>query len=379
MEEVKSPNNEVSEKISEIIRGMGVDFFMNGKSLLIIDSYESKGKLYKAVVNAVGHLTIDPLLKKSIMDSFKRNTFFSSDSDILNLFIGKDLKKGNTFLLNGLLKNCRSDKENTNNNNMKKIKFDKVIMNPPYDIGGKIWDEIRKVSENIVCLMPLAQYKANERYKYINYFEVVNNTLFDAVITDNLCITISTFIKNDKTYEDFLLKSFNQNYKIFYEENGKRYRGLEPKVGFKVKYSSLNIDLDFVESHRSCSSHAGNGFGSNSAGYKWNHYKVDTSLSKVSSLPKDSFSGCFTIRFKNKVEKSNFSTWWYSNRKGKGLASKTLMGTNLDNVVGTCKYAIPQIDWEKISDHPLWKEGKYDEAVLDTMGLKWEGERIVEI
>ena len=259
------------------------------------------------------------------------------------------------------------------------MKFDKVIMNPPYDIGGKIRDEVRKVSEDVVCRMPLAQYKTNERYKYINYFEVVNNTLFDAVITDNLCITISTLIKNDKTYEDFLLKSFNQNYKIFYEENGKRYRGLEPKVGFKVKYSSLNIDLDFVESHRSCSSHAGNGFGSNSAGYKWNHYKVDTSLSKVSSLPKDSFSGCFTIRFKNRVEKSNFSTWWYSNRKGKGLASKTLMGTNLDNVVGTCKYAIPQIDWEKISDHPLWKEDKYDEAVLDTMGLKWEGERIIEV
>lgn len=378
MEEVKSPSNGVLEKISEIIREMGIEFFMNEKSLLIIDSYESKGKLYKTVVNAVEHLTTEPLLKKSIMESFKRNTFFSSDSDILNLFIGKDLKKGNTSLLNKLLENCRSDKENTNNN-MKKIKFDKVIMNPPYDIGGKIWDEIRKVSENIVCLMPLAQYKANERYKYINYFEVVNNTLFDAVITDNLCITVSTLIKNDKTYEDFLLKSFNQNYKIFYEENGKRYRGLEPKVGFKVKYSSLNIDLDFVESHRSCSSHAGNGFGSNSAGYKWNHYKVDTSLSKVSSLPKDSFSGCFTIRFKNKVEKSNFSTWWYSNKKGKGLASKTLMGTNLDNVVGTCKYAIPQIDWEKISDHPLWKGGKYDEAVLATMGLRWEGERIVEI
>ena len=47
MEEVKSPNNEVSEKISEIIRDMGIEFFMNEKSLLIIDSYESKGKLYK--------------------------------------------------------------------------------------------------------------------------------------------------------------------------------------------------------------------------------------------------------------------------------------------------------------------------------------------
>ena len=126
------------------------------------------------------------------------------------------------------------------------MNFDKVIMNPPYHIGGKIWDKARKVSEDVVCLMPLAQYKTNERYKYINHFEVVNNTLFDAVITDNLCITISTLIKNDKTYEDFLLKSFNQNYKIFYEENGKRYRGLEPKVGFKVKYSSLNIPIEAV-------------------------------------------------------------------------------------------------------------------------------------
>ena len=34
---------------------------------------------------------------------------------------------------------------------------------------------------------------------------------------------------------------------------------------------------------------------------------------------------------------------------------------------------------ERDSDNSLWKEGKYDEAVLDTMGLKWEGERIVEV
>ena len=48
------------------------------------------------------------------------------------------------------------------------MKFDKVIMNPPYDIGEKIWSEVRKVSESIVCLMPLAQYKKENRYKYKN-------------------------------------------------------------------------------------------------------------------------------------------------------------------------------------------------------------------
>ena len=42
-------------------------------------------------------------------------------------------------------------------------------------------------------------------------------------------------------------------------------------------------------------------------------------------------------------------------------------------------YAIPQIDWSEISNHPLWEEGRYDEAVLDAMGLKWEGEKIVEV
>ena len=51
------------------------------------------------------------------------------------------------------------------------------------------------------------------------------------------------------------------------------------------------------------------------------------------------------------------------------------MGT----VSARCGWAIPQIDWEKISAHPLWKEERYDEAVLDTMGLKWEGDKIVEV
>ena len=91
------------------------------------------------------------------------------------------------------------------------MKFDKVIMNPPYAIGGKIWDKVRKVSENIVCLMPLAQYKKNERYKYIASLERIENTSFDAIISGNLCITTSQSIDNRKDYEDFLFDSFNQN------------------------------------------------------------------------------------------------------------------------------------------------------------------------
>ena len=77
-------------------------------------------------------------------------------------------------------------------------------MNPPYHLGGKIWDEVRKVSENIVCLMPLAQYKKNERYKYIASLERIENILFDAVISGNLCITTSQSMDNEKVYKDFL-------------------------------------------------------------------------------------------------------------------------------------------------------------------------------
>lgn len=381
MEEVKSSNNEVSEKISGIIRDMGVDFFMNEKNLLIIDSYESKGKLYKTVVNAVGHLTTEPLLKKSIMDSFKRNTFFSSDSDILNLFIGKDLKKGNTSLLNKLLENCRSDKENTNNN-MKKIKFDKVIMNPPYDIGGKIWDEIRKVSENIVCLMPLAQYKANERYKYINYFEVVNNTLFDAVITDNLCITIckSGEYHEENTYEKFELFSYDEKFLPFYERNiGRNHYAIDSySHDSSLPKRTPSNKTDFYVTVRA----AKDGVHIDECSYDrmWN---INKNIS-LDSMPKqtDKKSGKIKkywggwIQFNTETENSNYCKWHYYKGK-RGLAHFLIKGMN--KCSGSIKIAMPRIDWQSISDHPFWKEGKYDEAVLDTMGLKWEGDKIVEI
>ena len=253
------------------------------------------------------------------------------------------------------------------------MKFDKVIMNPPYDIGGKIWDATRKVSENIVCLMPLAQYKKNERYKYINYFEVVNNTLFDAMITGNLCITTCQSIDNGKSYEDFLFDSFNQNYRVFYEWNRRNDKGLFFIERRNKPYTDFDIDLDFIETMRLCAPKnlGGSGFGKNGCGYKFNVLKRGYEEKWI--------KGIALIHFNSQKEKDNFSSWWYSAPKEKGLSSKVTIGLNMINVSILTKFAIPQIDWESISDHPLWKESKYDEAVLDTMGLKWEGERIVEV
>ena len=253
------------------------------------------------------------------------------------------------------------------------MKFDKVIMNPPYDIGGKIWDEVRQISENIICLMPLAQYKTNKRYKYIKEHTIVDNILFDAIISGNLCITTCQSIDNGKVYEDFLFDSFNQNYRSFYEWNRRNDKGLEVCRKDNKPYTDFDIDLDFIETNRLCVPRnlGGAGFGKGGCGYKFNVLKKN--------YEEKWMKGIALIHFNSQKEKDNFSKWWYSSPKEKGLSSKMTTGLNMVTVSILTKYAIPQIDWEKISDHPLWKEGKYDEAVLDTMGLRWEGDKIVEI
>ena len=250
------------------------------------------------------------------------------------------------------------------------MKFDKVIMNPPYSIEGKIWDKARKISENIVCLMPLTQYKRNKRYKYIDYFEIIDNHAFDAFISGNLCITTCQSMDNQKGYEDFLLDSFNQNYRVFYEWNRRNDKGLEVCRKDNRPYTDFDIDLDFVigsraVDHPHCVSITRKGFD-----YYWNVLKEGYEDKWVNKIG--------TIHFFSKESRNNFTTFIYS-KVGEPLMSKVLMGLNLIGYGYIVSYAIPQIDWEKVSDHPLWKEGKYDEAVLDTMGLKWEGERIVEI
>ena len=236
-------------------------------------------------------------------------------------------------------------------------------MNPPYNIGGKIWDEARKVSENIICLMPLAQYKKGKRYKYINYFEVVNNTLFDAVITGNLCITTCQSMDNGKNYEDFLFDSFNQNYRAFYEWNKRNDKGLEVCRKDNKPYPDFDIDLDFAIGNRAvkqnhCISVTGKGFD-----YYWNVLRRDYEDNWVSDVS--------IIHFNSKEARDNFTTFIYS-KVGEPFMSKIIRGLNLIKVSSLVSYAIPQIDWERISDHSLWKEGKYDKAVLDTMELRWE-------
>ena len=255
------------------------------------------------------------------------------------------------------------------------MQFDKIIMNPPYDngLGGKItFDAISLLKEDkdCICLMPLSNYKnrSSELWRKVKTFELANPKMFDdADITKNLCIcTLETEnVDRYRTYEELSMESYDPRFKVFYEVNSKLPLRYVFRRCDNAKAEDFNKDLDFFESNRLCDGvSGGGGFGRGGSGWKWN-YEGDTNLG----------AGLAHIHFSKKCEKDSFCTWWYSNKKRKSLASLLQIGLSLKTVSSTCSIAIPQIDWETISDTPLWREGKYDEAVLDVMGLTWDEEK----
>ena len=258
------------------------------------------------------------------------------------------------------------------------MEFTKILINPPYNngLGGKITFEtisLLRDDGNCICLMPLSNYKnkSAELWRYVKTFELADPKLFvDADITKNLCICTLENKNVDKySWEDMQFESFDKRYIEFYKRNKELIMKYHIKeIRFKrfdnAKAEEFDKDLDFLESNRLCDGSAGGGFGRGGSGWKWN-YEGNPNLG----------AGLACIHFESKNLKTNFCDWWYSNTKGKGLSSLLQMGLNLKTVSNECSIAIPQIDWETISDNPLWKEGKYDESVLDVMDLMWDEEK----
>ena len=260
--------------------------------------------------------------------------------------------------------------------------FDKVIMNPPYHIGGKIWDKVRKVSDLVICLMPLAQYKEGDRIKYIASYKPVGGNGFDAIITDNLGITIckSGEYHEENKYERFELFSYDEKFLPFYERNIERnhYAIDSYSHDSSLPKRTPSSKTDFYVTVRA----AKDGVHIDEYSYDrmWNINKnisldlMPKQTDKKSGKIKKYWGGW--VQFNTEIENSNYCKWHYYKGKS-GLAHFLIKGLNKGS--GSIKVAMPRIDWASISDHPLWKEGKYDEAVLDIMGLKWEGDKIVEI
>lgn len=251
----------------------------------------------------------------------------------------------------------------------KDMQFDLIIMNPPYDIGGKVVKaaiaQIKDTGE-IVNLMPLNQYKRG-LFEHIQDFELVDAKVFeDAIITPNLNISVLKKAKIKRyTWDQLLLKVFDQKYIEFYKWNMANNKGLAMCRNDYKEPSYFNIDTDFIET--SFCYFSGAGFSPNGRGYKFNVDKADYGT--------DKFGHTGHIKFDSKRAKDNFCKYWYNGKRGESLASKTILGIHAGEASVSWYMGIPQIDWELIDTNPLWIAGQYDEAVLDTMNLAWDTDK----
>ena len=249
------------------------------------------------------------------------------------------------------------------------MKFDQIYSNPPYSIGNKTTAEYKKHANKTVCLMPLSCYKnkSNELWRYVESMELADPKMFaDATITDNLCICtlMNETVDKFKTYEEMSMESYDPKFSVFYEYN-KAHKVLEmkfhPTKGY-LEYLNKNHNRIFINSVRI----AAGGYAKVGLSKDWYDGKAGLPIDNEGSIQ------IFAVEHKNKEANDNYATFVFNS----SFLNDAIKGLNKTN--GTVSIAIPQIDWEVISDTPLWKEGKYDEAVLDAMGLKWDGDVIVE-
>ena len=247
--------------------------------------------------------------------------------------------------------------------------FDKIIMNPPYNIGSKIIDKIKGKAEETVILAPLSNFKHHKNYKYVNSFEIVDNTVFGAIITPNLGVAcFSNREMSNKQWEDLQFLTFDQKMVPIYKRNlelGIKYEIYEDRYR---KTTDFDFTKDFIEGSR-----LPNG---GDREVKANGYKKGNNIGyKVNALrqiPEELTSNISVINFNTPLEKDNFTTWVYTDNPQNCLANRMIWGLHLNTTSKVCSMAIPQIDWETISDDELWREGKYDKAVLKAMGFTEE-------
>lgn len=258
--------------------------------------------------------------------------------------------------------------------------FDRVFMNPPYGgIGGPVTTEAKKHANRTVCLMPLSCYKkkSDELWRYVETMDLADPKMFaDATITDNLCICTlrKDVVDKYKTYEELSMESYDPKFKAFYEvnkPNGTFYDAGQPWANNK-KLFDWNDTWVYL-----CRAAADGVHSEDATDRRWNLAESRVEIDDIQNPGKDG-NGRYSLRVikfvKGNTRKSckNLSTWFYAYGKD-GLADKLLHSLKKNS--GSIEPAIPQIDWEAISDTQLWKEGKYDEAVLLAMGLRWNDEK----
>ena len=226
----------------------------------------------------------------------------------------------------------------------------------------------------LVVLMPFSQYKKKDLYRYVDSFELTDPSFFeDASISNNLCITICRNKFVDKySWKDLLLESVDQRYYEFYKWNMDHNKGLAAIHQIYKKPGDYCQDTDFIDTSRCVGREHGYGYhAKNTSAYKWNNF--------ISGYENGWLASILAIRFPNKASKDNYCKYAYNWTIDKYacLESKVMGGLNTQTGSGAYFFWIPQIDWEHISDNPLWKAGNYDEAVLSEMGLKFDENGVI--
>ena len=221
----------------------------------------------------------------------------------------------------------------------------------------------------LVCLQPLSKYKKKELYRHVETLELADPKLFeDAVITENLCIcALKKNIADKYSWMGLVLKSVDQRYIEYYKWNIEHNKGLTMKRSNYKPVSYFDTKLDFLETSRCFTAASGSGFGKGGLGYRWNI------LHNYSSV--NAHNG--QIRMPSEQARDNLAIFWYNGKKGESFISKVILGVHSDEASSEYYFAIPQIDWENISNSSLWKAGNYDEAVLSEMGLKFDENGVI--
>lgn len=250
----------------------------------------------------------------------------------------------------------------------KNVKINKIIGNPPYNVGSQI---IHAIIEHCMdkdtdasIIGPLSMYKSNGNYRHVEDFQLADPEMFeDASITNNLCICTlrKSVVDKFKTYEEMSMESYDPKFRMFYKYNNAHKvltMKFHPTKGY-LEYLNKNHNRIFINSVRI----AAGGYAKVGLSKDWYDGKTELPIDNEGSIQ------IFAVEHKNKEANDNYATFVFNS----GFLNDAIKGLNKTN--GTVSIAIPQIDWETISDTPLWKEGKYDEAVLDAMGLKWNDDK----
>jgi hypothetical protein len=320
---------------------------------------------------------ITPRVYKRVKERYAKAKIYYVETVSYKGFFGKAIPEEDAIYIN-------TEKEI--NTIMYKFKNPVFIENPPYgSVGGPVVATIKaalpKAKQSI--LMPISCYKTKVTwsdgreyplYQFIDTVKVVGSAGFGAVISENNCIaTLLDAPDTTKTYEALMMLTVDQRFLEYYKWNIAQAGKLGITPASYTKPEDLNIDTDFIETNRCGSIKSGAGFGKGGCGYKYNVLKAGYE----EKWP----SGLILITCPDKETKDILSTLWYSGqRKNECLLSKAIIGVNVTTTSGSCNMALPQFDLTRlpISQKALWDAGRYDEAVLAEMGLKWDGDIIVK-